>query len=172
MERWSSALVDMVEEGNAVTFRRIHGVTPWESEDPSSRQVWWSDAGVHQNITFPVHPDPVSGMHCWHQKVRVRPAEPGDSYADIHVDFAKARAVYRKWLGLARPAAGELRRPIWLFRPVKPALDAYALPQDERTAAARREREAGTPPAATDLAELVDWSPEQVWGPLGASRVA
>jgi hypothetical protein len=26
--------------------------------------VWWSDAGVHQNITFPVHPDPVSGMHC------------------------------------------------------------------------------------------------------------
>ena len=38
------------------------------------RRVWWNDAGVHQNITFPVHPDPISGMHCWHQKVRVRPA--------------------------------------------------------------------------------------------------
>ena len=33
-----------------------------------------SDGGVHQNLTFPVHPDPVSGMHCWHQKVRVEPA--------------------------------------------------------------------------------------------------
>jgi hypothetical protein len=35
-----------------------------------SKRVWWEDAGVHQNLTFPVHPDPVSGQHCWHQKVR------------------------------------------------------------------------------------------------------
>ena len=90
MERWSSALVDMDEDGDSVTLPPVHGVRPWESEDPSSSRVWWSDAGVHQNITFPVHPDPISGMHCWHQKVRVRPAEPDDRYADIHVDFASA----------------------------------------------------------------------------------
>ena len=76
-----------------------------------------------------------------------------------------ARAVYRKWLALARPAAGELRRPIWLFRPVKPVLDAYALPQDERTAVARaaadRER-----PDARELAHLVDWDPAATWGAL------
>ncbi len=171
-ERWSSALVDMTEDGETVTFRRIHGVSPWESEDPSSSRVWWSDAGVHQNITFPVHPDPISGMHCWHQKVRVRVAEPEDEYADIHVDFAKARAVYRKWMALARPAAGELRRPIWLFRPVKPVLDAYALPQDEHTEAARRAREAGDMPSAHDYADLVDWDPEAVWGPAGAKADA
>jgi anaerobic selenocysteine-containing dehydrogenase len=166
MERWSSALVDMVEQGDTVRFRQIHGVQPWDSADPSSRRVWWSDAGVHQNITFPVHPDPVSGMHCWHQKVRVRPAEPGDRYADIHVDFEKARAVYRKWLALTRPAAGDLRRPIWLFRPVKPTLEAYALPDDERRrrAQALREDRARTHPDA--FAELADWSPEEVWGPL------
>ncbi len=101
---------------------------PWNSADPSSRHVWWNDAGVHQNITFPVHPDPISGMHCWHQKVRLRAAEAQDSYADIHVDFRRARDVYRKWLALARPAIGELRRPIWLFRSVKPVLEAYHLP--------------------------------------------
>jgi hypothetical protein len=154
------------QKGDTVTFRRIHGVTPWESEDPSSSRVWWSDAGVYQNMTFPVHPDPISGMHCWHQKVRVRRAQPGDRYADIHVDFRRARAVYRKWLALARPAAGELRRPIWLFRPVKPALKSYRLPQDDRTEAARRAREARAP-SAYEFADLVDWSPELVWGPLG-----
>jgi hypothetical protein len=133
-ERWSSALVDMVEAGNTVDFRQLHGVRPWESDDPSSRRVWWNDAGVHQNITFPVHPDPVSGMHCWHQKVRVRPGLPDDAYGDIHVDFAKARAVYAKWLALARPATGELRRPIWLFRPVKPTLDAYRRDRSDHAA--------------------------------------
>ena len=61
---------------------------PCDSRRPRHRAIWWSDAGVHQNLTFPVHPDPISGMHCWHQKVRVRPAEPGDQYGDIFVDFA------------------------------------------------------------------------------------
>ena len=43
---------------------------------PTRARIWWSDAGVHQNLTFPVQPDPVSGMHCWHQRVTVRPPEP------------------------------------------------------------------------------------------------
>ncbi|HET9103883.1 MAG TPA: molybdopterin-dependent oxidoreductase [Solirubrobacteraceae bacterium] len=166
-DRWSSALVDMTELGDTVTFRRLHGVSPWESNDPSSAQVWWSDAGVHQNITFPVHPDPISGMHCWHQKVRIRPAAPGDQYADIHVDFARARAVYRKWLALTQPASGDLRRPIWLFRPVKPILAAYALPQDERTHAARTAGFEGR--SADEFAEAVDWDPVEVWGPIGSA---
>jgi hypothetical protein len=103
-------------------------------------------------------------MHCWHQKVRVRPALAGDAYADIHVDFARARAVYRKWRAIARPASGALRRPIWLFRPLKPHIDAYALPDDERTAAARAE--ADERPSALDLHRHVDWNPAGVWGPL------
>jgi len=164
-ERWSSALVDMNEEDDRVRFRQIHGVQPWESEDPSSARVWWSDAGVHQNITFPVHPDPISGMHCWHQKVRVRPALPDDRYADIYVDGHRANQVARKWESLTRPATGELRRPIWLFRPVKPVLEAYELPQDARTDEARQSA-AAVPPSAFDLAELVDWSPADAWGPL------
>jgi anaerobic selenocysteine-containing dehydrogenase len=166
-ERWSSALVDMREEGDTVRFRQIHGVRPWPSEDPSSERVWWSDAGVHQNMAFPVHPDPVSGMHCWHQKVRVTPARPEDRYADVVVDFDRARRVYRKWLALARPASGDLRRPLWLFRQVKPSRAAYRLPQDEATLAARRAAEAASRPSALDFAERVDWSPAEAWGPAG-----
>ncbi|HET9720821.1 MAG TPA: molybdopterin dinucleotide binding domain-containing protein [Solirubrobacteraceae bacterium] len=170
MERWSSALVTMDEADQAVTFRQVHGVQPFQSQDRSSSKVWWNDAGVHQNITFPVHPDPVSGMHCWHQKVRVRVAEPGDRYADIHVDFARARDVYRKWLSITRPAIGDLRRPIWLFRPLKPRFEAYALPEDERTAAARAAAAEGGRPSAHDLHRIVDWDPAEVWGPAEPAR--
>src|ERR1039458_8575761 len=107
-------------------------VRPYTSADPDTRRIWWSDTGVHQNLTFGVHPDPISGMHCWHQAVRVRPAGPGDRHGDIAVDTGKAREVSRRWLALARPA-GQVspdgtRRPRWLMRPLKPTAGAFALP--------------------------------------------
>jgi len=95
----------------------------------------------------------------------LQPAQPEDRYADIYVDFARARQVYRKWLALARPASGDLRRPIWLFRPVKPALDAYRLPDDPAARAAREALAAA--PSPFEFHTLVDWSPEQVWGSVG-----
>ena len=105
--------------------------------------------GVHQNLTFPVHPDPVSGQHCWHQAVRVRPAEAGDRYGDISVDTARARAVYAKWLGFTRPADRHSpdgsRRPWWLMRPLRPAKEAYRLP-DRGTPAPGRGLTAERPP--------------------------
>ena len=83
---------------------------------------------MHQNLTFPVHPDPVSGQHCWHQKVTVSRPGPHDRYGDVVVDTNKSFEVYRKWLAMARPAPGPggLRRPLWLPRAFKP--DAVGLP--------------------------------------------
>jgi hypothetical protein len=87
---------------------------------------------VHQNLTFPVQPDPISGMHCWHQAVRVMPARPGDAHGDIGVDTAKARQVYEAWMATARPAGSVspdgTRRPFWLMRPLKPGSDHFNLP--------------------------------------------
>ena len=87
---------------------------------------------MHQNLTFAVHPDPISGMHCWHQAVRVRRAETTDEYGDVSVDVEKAREVYRHWLEITRPAArvspDGTRRPYWLLRPLKPSREAYRLP--------------------------------------------
>jgi hypothetical protein len=106
------------------------GITPFESSDPDSGRVWWSDSGVHQNLTFPVQPDPISGMHCWLQRVTVAPAQPGDRYGDVAVDTRKSTEVYREWLAKARPGPGPggLRRPLWFARPVKPLASAYVTP--------------------------------------------
>ncbi|MCC6406268.1 MAG: molybdopterin-dependent oxidoreductase [Planctomycetes bacterium] len=108
-------------------FRRIEDIKPFASKDRDSKRVWWTDGGVHQNLTFPVQPDPVSGMHCWHQRVKVERAHEGDRYGDVQVDTKKSMEVYREWLALARPGPGpdNLRRPLHFARAVKPSLDAY-----------------------------------------------
>jgi anaerobic selenocysteine-containing dehydrogenase len=129
-ERWSSALVDLKRVGPGQwRMRQLQGIKPFESDDPDSQRVWWTEAGVNQNLTFPVQPDPVSGQHCWHQKVRVSRPDPDDRYGDIVVDTNKAHEIYREWLSLTRPAPGpgNLRRPLWLPRAFKPAESAYRL---------------------------------------------
>ena len=82
---------------------------------------------MHQNLTFPVQPDPVSGMHCWHQKVRIEKAHPGDEYGDVEVDVNKSREVYRRWLAMTRPGPGPdgQRRPEFMMRHVTPKRSAY-----------------------------------------------
>jgi anaerobic selenocysteine-containing dehydrogenase len=129
-ERWSTALVDLAREAPGKwRMRQVHGIRPFESDDPDSARIWWEDAGVHQNLTFPVHPDPVSGQHCWHQKVTVSRPGPNDRYGDVVVDTNKSFEVYRKWLAMARPAPGPdgLRRPLWLPRAFKPEPSAYRI---------------------------------------------
>jgi anaerobic selenocysteine-containing dehydrogenase len=124
--------VDLGREGSRWSIERTGGVRPYASSDPDTARIWWTDAGVHQNMTFPVHPDPVSGMHCWHQAVRVERAHRGDAYGDIVVDTAASRRVFDAWLAKARPARDHSpdgnRRPLWLIRPVRPSAQAFALP--------------------------------------------
>jgi hypothetical protein len=108
-------------------MRQVQGIEPFTSDDPDSERIFWREGGVHQNITFPIHPDPITGMHCWHQKVRVVRAGPDDHYGDIFVDTNKAHEVYREWLTLTRPQQRPdgLRRPLWLTRPYRPAPAAF-----------------------------------------------
>jgi anaerobic selenocysteine-containing dehydrogenase len=129
-DKWASAKVQREEvEPGVVRFRRTADVGPFASDDPDSRRIWWTDGGVHQNMTFPVQPDPISGQHCWHQQVTVRRAEPDDRYADVVVDTSKSMDLYREWLAKTRPAPGPdgLRRPRWFARALKPAPEAYKL---------------------------------------------
>jgi anaerobic selenocysteine-containing dehydrogenase len=135
-QRQAMATVALEHDEGRWAMRREKGVEPFQSSDPDTLRIWWEDVGVHQNLTFPVQPDPVSGQHCWHQAVRARKAEPGDAYGDVAVDTAKARQAYERWLRLARPADRHspdgTRRPYWLLRPLKPAREAYRLPTQER----------------------------------------
>jgi anaerobic selenocysteine-containing dehydrogenase len=126
--RWVTGLVDVgrLEDGRW-RLRYKRRVEPFASEDPDSSRISWDDPGVHQNLAFAVHPDPWSGMHCWHQKVRVEPAHPQDQYGDVVVDTARSMDVYREWLARTRPGPSEdgRRRPEFLMRPVKPVRRAF-----------------------------------------------
>lgn len=135
-ERWSTAVVNLEKTAPGQwLMRQVHGVRPFESSDPDSSRIHWEDAGVHQNLIFPVQPDPVSGQHCWHQKVTVTRAAESDSYGDILVDTNRAHLEYQRWMKLTRPVLpnGKLRRPLWLPRPYRPALEAFYLEPDERS---------------------------------------
>ncbi|MFN2531180.1 MAG: molybdopterin-dependent oxidoreductase [Pyrinomonadaceae bacterium] len=135
-QRQLMATVKLDQNGTEWKIKRERGVEPFKSGDADTLRIWWKDAGVHQNMTFPVHPDPISGMHCWHQAVRVHVANPEDNPGDVFVDTAKSREVYRKWLAMTRPAdqysPDGTRRPYWMLRPLKPAREFYKLPQDVR----------------------------------------
>jgi len=129
-DRWASALVDIEELGEGRwRLRQIEGVKPFKSADADSERIFWKEGGVHQNLTFAVHPDPVSGMHCWHQKVKVEHAQPDDRYGDIVVDTKRSHEIYHEWLKQARPAPGPdgLRRPLWFSRPVRPQTEAFKI---------------------------------------------
>jgi anaerobic selenocysteine-containing dehydrogenase len=129
--RLNTTTIALDRDGSRWSMRPTAAHGAFDSDDPDTTRIWWSDVGVHQNMTFGVHPDPISGMHCWHQAVRVRRAEPGDQAGDISVDTDRSREVYRQWLAKTRDARqispnGE-RRPRWLIRPLKPTADAFRI---------------------------------------------
>lgn len=126
--RWATNQVRIEETGSGKWKMTVEdGIRPYRSSDPDTARVFWSDGGVHQNITFPVHPDPISGMHCWHQKVSVTKATPEDRYGDVFVDTEKSFAIYKEWLEMTRPAPGPggLRRPLWMNRPLRPSEEMF-----------------------------------------------
>ena len=132
-QRQLMATVSLTEKDGDWKLSRRQGAAPYETDDPDTSRIWWTDVGVHQNLTFPVHPDPVSGMHCWHQAVRVVKASRRDRHGDIHVDTERSHEVYRSWLaktrGAVRHSPDGTRRPHWLIRPLRPVRTAYDLPE-------------------------------------------
>ena len=158
-QRQGMATVDLTNDGTAGwSLRTKNPIRAFGSSDGDTSRIWWTDVGVHQNLTFPVHPDPISGMHCWHNAVRVRKALPGDEYGDISVDTDKSHRIYKKWLEITRPAdrhsPDDTRRPYWLLRPVRPQRPAYDLPQGSNGARGRPPTPVPTtsngPPSAAD----------------------
>jgi anaerobic selenocysteine-containing dehydrogenase len=132
--RWATNTVKIESPEKGVwKMNTLSGVKPFKSKDPDSSRVFWLDGGVHQNITHAVHPDPISGMHCWHQRVRIEKPGPDDKYGDIQVDTNKSMEVYREWLEMTRPAPGpdNLRRPLWFKRPIRPEEHLYYLKDKE-----------------------------------------
>lgn len=136
VNRQASNLVELRKNDDGEqSLHVLHGATAWESWDPDTERIWWKDVGVHQNLTHAVHPDPISGAHCWLQKAtNVTKAETTDRHGDVVVDTKRSMEVYRDWVALTRSAVTHspdgTRRPYWLKRPLKPVREAYNLPED------------------------------------------
>ncbi len=134
LNRGTSNLVHIESgDGGEMAMHVRHGAAAFDSVDPDTSRIWWKSVGVHQNLTHAVHPDPISGAHCWLQKaVNVRKAGPNERYGEVHVDTDRSMEVYREWLALTRSAdrfsPDGTRRPQWLKRPLKPVASAYLLP--------------------------------------------
>ena len=112
----------------------VSGVEPWESDDPDTSRVWWRDGGVHQNITHAVQPDPISGAHCWLQKVKLSRPRADEHYGDVFVDTDKSFAYYKKWNDWAKERETHpqgLRRPLWFKRPLRPKEKNYYIKDDD-----------------------------------------
>ena len=92
-----SALASLDADKTKHTLNILEGGMAWESNDPDTSRIWWKDIGVHQNLTHAVQPDPISGAHCWLQKVvDIRKAKPDEAHGTVHVDTEKSFAIYKR----------------------------------------------------------------------------
>ncbi len=130
--QWMTNTVSIERKEQGWFMRTKSGVQPWLSNDADSRRIWWRDAGVHQNLIHAVQPDPISGAHCWLQKVKVLLPLENERYGDVFVDTDKSFACFKRWnqMALDRETHPDgLRRARWLKRPLSPAQDYYLMPE-------------------------------------------
>jgi anaerobic selenocysteine-containing dehydrogenase len=109
-------------------MKTVKGIEPWATKDPDTNRVWWRDGGVHQNITHAANPDPISGAHCWLQKVSISKPNHDEKYGDIFVDTNKSFEHFKKWNKWAKVREKHpenLRRPLWMGRPLTPKKDNF-----------------------------------------------
>jgi len=116
-------------DGKEGKLKYTKGITPFHTNrfadyNRDSGNIWWDGlSGSWQNAVAAPHPDPISGMHCWHQKVILEKAQPGDKIGDIYVNYDNNFKVYQGWRDQLTRGLDEnstLRRPEHIKRPWVP----------------------------------------------------
>ena len=122
--RFMTNTIDIKNMGNGQwKMEVLKGVEPWKTDDADTNRIWWRDGGVHQNITHPANPDPISGAHCWLQKVSLSIPDLDEKYGDVFVDTNKSFEHFKQWNMWAKEKENHpegLRRPLWMARPLTP----------------------------------------------------
>ena len=126
---FGAPLASIEMDGKVGKLKYLEGLKvmkPWQYAEYNKDydNVWWDGlSGSWQNAVAPTHPDPISGMHCWHQKVLLEKAEPGDKIGDIHVNYENNFKTYQAWrddLTRGLDENSTLRRPAHIKRPWVP----------------------------------------------------
>ncbi|MFY9141543.1 molybdopterin-dependent oxidoreductase [Sulfuricurvum sp.] len=113
-------------DGKEGKLKYVEGIKPFHAErfaeyNRDSGNIWWDGlSGSWQNAVAACHPDPVSGMHCWHQKVILEPIQAGDKIGDIYVNYENNLGVYKAWRDQLTRGLDEnstIRRPRHIKRP-------------------------------------------------------
>jgi len=92
------------------------------------RRIWWTMPGWHQNLTFSVHPDPVSGQHLLAPEGPRRARRPAAAMAKSSWT-PTVHGRLSRWLRRTPAGAGpgQSRRPPELLRAFPPAPRPYRL---------------------------------------------
>jgi anaerobic selenocysteine-containing dehydrogenase len=129
MNSYGVPLAEIQMDGKEGKLKYVEGIKPFHSKrfadyNKDSDNIWWDGlSGSWQNAVAATHPDPISGMHCWHQKVILEPAQKGDKIGDIQVNYENNFKVYQGWrdtLTRGLDADSEFRRPPHIKRPWVP----------------------------------------------------
>jgi anaerobic selenocysteine-containing dehydrogenase len=125
-------LAEMKMDGKVGELKWKEGIKPmkpWQFPEYNKDldNIWWDGlSGSWQNAVAPAHPDPISGMHCWHQKVLLEKPQAGDKIGDVYVNYENNFKTYQAWRDqLTRPLNENdtQRRPRWIKRPWVPLSD-------------------------------------------------
>jgi anaerobic selenocysteine-containing dehydrogenase len=131
-------LYSITDDGKEATMTAKGGIEPnkkpWQFPEYNKDldNIWWDGlTGAWQNAVAPVHPDPISGHHAWHQKVIIEKAGEGEKIGDLYVNYDNNFKTFQAWRDtLTRPLDENdtTRRPRWIKRPAVPLSDkAYSV---------------------------------------------
>lgn len=113
-------------DGKIGKLKYTEGIKPFKAArfahyNRDSGNIWWDGlSGAWQNAVASPHPDPISGMHCWHQKVLLEKAGPNDTIGDVFANYDANFKVYQGWRDKLTRGLDEnstTRRPKTLKRP-------------------------------------------------------
>ncbi len=111
-------------------MRQVHGAQPFESSDPDSARVWWSES---RRAPEPDVPGAArSGeRHALLAPARARSRRPARTIATATSSSTpnESHRLYKEWMAKTRPAPGPdgTRRPMWFDRPLRPTAKAYKI---------------------------------------------
>lgn len=125
--------VDLGCTGREWALRRRTGVVPYESADPDTLRIWWTDAGVHQNLNFASTSTRSTDSSVGTRRSGYAEPNRGTAMVTSRLTPPSRRPPNLSWLektcSARRVSSDGTRRPYWLMRPLKRGREVFVIPE-------------------------------------------